>query len=55
MSEYCGRLELEEGDLKKISNSELKSKIVTGGTLRGGGVIKEANQQLLSTTSSREK
>ena len=28
VSEYCGRLELEKGDLKKISNSELKSKIM---------------------------
>ena len=28
MSEYCGRLELEKGDLKKMSNSELKSWIM---------------------------
>ena len=34
MSEYCGRLKLEKGDLKKISNSELKSKIMRWDTER---------------------
>ena len=34
MSEYYGRLELEKGDLKKISNSELKSKIMRWDTER---------------------
>ena len=34
VSEYCGRLELEKGDLKKISNSELKSKIMRWDTER---------------------
>ena len=34
VSEYCGRLEREKGDLKKISNSELKSRIMRWDTER---------------------
>ena len=34
MSECCRRLELKEGDLKKINNSELKSKILRWDTER---------------------
>ena len=45
VSEYCGRLELEKEDLKKISNSELKSKIMRF-TLRDGGVTKKVKLPL---------
>ena len=34
VSEYCGRLELEKGDLKKMSNSKLKSRIMRWDTER---------------------